>query len=406
MIQNEKIAVTGIGVVSSFGRGTQPFINALKNGIVGKNEVIRFDVTDPHYQQNCACNIQHELEEQLEELDSTKISTLALWACNEALAQSGLSTGNFDPFEVGLSIGTSHGGNHSLIKYLNQRWIENPVDIDHALLFNTSATVAGNVAKSLGIAGPVITISTACSSGTTSMGYAMDLLMNHETDVMIAGGADLISELSFSGFNNLQAICEDLPRPFSKTRTGLMLGEGAAFMVLERLSDAQKRDADILAQLVGYAINNDAYHPTAPHPEGTGAFEVMKTALENAGITIHDIDYINAHGTSTQANDPMELKAVKRLFESRINDICLSSTKSMIGHALGAAGSLEAAATILAMREGIVLPTMNFQEPIEEFEEINVVPNRTLKREIRFALSNSFAFAGHMASLVIKNNHY
>lgn len=404
MMQNEKIAVTGIGVVSPFGRGTQPFIDALKEGMVGKNQVIRFDVTDPHYQQHFACNIQHELEEQLEELDSTKISTLALWACKEALEQSGLCTSNFDPFEIGLSMGTSHGGNHSLIKYLKQRWVEKNGKVDHSLLFNTSATVAGNVAKNLGISGPVITISTACSSGTTSLGYAMDLLMNHETDIMIAGGADLISELSFSGFNSLQAICEDLPRPFSKTRTGLMLGEGAAFMVLERLEDAQERDANILAQLVGYAINNDAYHPTAPHPEGNGAFEVMKAALENAGITIEDIDYINMHGTSTQANDPMELKAVKRLFENRLDDICLSSTKSMIGHALGAAGSLEAAATILAMREELVLPTMNFQEPIEEFEEINVVPNHTLQRNTHYALSNSFAFAGHMASIVIKNN--
>ncbi len=189
-------------------------------------------------------------------------------------------------------------------------------------------------------------VSTACSSSTTSVGYAMDLLQSGRVDAMLAGGADLIDEVAFSGFNSLQNLAKDVYRPLSKTRTGLLLGEGAAIFVLERKADALQRRAPVYAELLGHAICNEAYHPTAPDKSGAGIIQVMQTALHNAGV-VDDVDYINAHGTGTDTNDPLELEAIKRLFGHRLNQMCVSSTKSMIGHAMGAAGSLELAATIL-----------------------------------------------------------
>ena len=398
----EAIVVTGIGLISSIGNSTREFVSNLKKGVNGSRAITRFDVSDPFYVSQSGATVSIP-EEELEKLDPSKIYTIALLSAEEAIARAKLQAASYHPYRIGVSVGTSHGGNHALIKFLKQQMELVNEEPDYNLLLSTSPSIAGMLSARLRFHGPVYTVSTACSSGTTSVGYAIELLRNDDVDAMIAGGADLFSELTFSGFNCLKALSPNGCKPLTENRTGLMLGEGAAMFVLERKSSAVRRGAAILAELPGYAISNEAYHETAPDPSGRNAYNVMKTALEDAKISVNDIDYINMHGTGTQANDPMELKAVKELFADRLPEIKVSSTKSMIGHALGAAGSLELAATILCMNQNVLPPTINFDQPISGFEDICVIPNQSIEKEIKYALSNSFAFAGHLASIVIKN---
>jgi 3-oxoacyl-[acyl-carrier-protein] synthase II len=395
------IVITGIGVVSPIGDGKEKFVRNLLAGTNGRKPIERFDVSDPAYRSKHGATIDSQYTDVHH--DPTKIAHLTLVAAREAIEDSAILFHQNDPYRIGLSIGTSHGSNHTLIRYIRQKINSSSDDPDYSLLMNTFPSVAGKVAADLGIRGPVYTFTTACSSGTVSIGNAMDLLMEKEVDIMIAGGTDIFSELTFSGFNALKSLTPDEVRPLSATRQGLLLGEGAAIFVLERKQDALNRGARIYAELPGYAIMNEAYHETAPDPTGENAYHVMLQAIRNAGIQPEDIDYINVHGTGTPANDSMELKAVKKLMKDHLQNIKVSSTKSMIGHALGAAGSLELAATVLCMKKGYVPPTINFEQPIEEMEHIDVVPHQAQKMHVTYALSNSFAFAGHLASIVIKN---
>jgi 3-oxoacyl-[acyl-carrier-protein] synthase II len=338
----------------------------------------------------------------MESYEPAKIAYIAVHAAREAFAEANLNN-VYNPNRCGVSIGTSHGGNHSLIKFLKQKFnLSNQDIIDYSLLLSTTPSIAGYISKELNLTGLNTSISTACSSSTTSIGIAADYIKSGLLDMAIAGGADLFSELTMSGFNSLKALCIDVCRPLSSTRTGLLLGEGSAFFILEKASKALERGAKIYAEILGFYFGNEAFHETAPDPSGESAYMVMKKAIEKSGITTDDIDYINMHGTATTANDPIELTAVKKLFQHRIKEIYVSSTKSMIGHALGAAGSLELAATVLAMENNFIPPTINFEESIPGFEDINVVPNVSLEKEITTALSNSFAFAGHMASIVVR----
>ncbi len=399
----ETIVVTGIGVISPVGNSSEEFARSIINGVNGSRAITRFDVSDPFYVSQSGATVtipEHELEEP----DPSKIFAIALRSAEEALSQAKIPADFYNPYRVGISIGTSHGGNHALIKFLKQQMQLIEGNTDYNLLLSTSPSIAGMLSAHLHFGGPVHTISTACSSGTTSVGYAIELLRNDDVDAMLAGGADLFSELTFSGFNCLKALSPNGCKPLTENRTGLMLGEGAAMFVLERKTAAVERGAKIWAEIPGYAISNEAYHETAPDPSGLNAYAVMKAALKDAKITVDDIDYINMHGTGTRANDPMELQAVKKLFANRLSHIKISSTKSMIGHALGAAGSLELAATILCMNQNVLPPTINFDQPIAGFEQIDMIPNQSIEKEIRYALSNSFAFAGHLASIVIKNS--
>ena len=400
-MKKEKIVVTGIGVISSIGYNKDEFMTGLKNGKSGRNLIQRFDVSnDVYLTKYAACLL--DFEDKLNEIDESKIATIALYSAKEAIEDSQIDLDKVNPFRMGISIGTSHGGNHSVMKFKKQQLelVDEPVD--HSLLFLSSPTMAGIVSKQLGIQGPNMTISTACSSSTTSIGYAMDMLANNKVDVMLAGGADIFSELSFSGFNCLKLLTDDLCRPLSKGRSGLMLGEGSAMFVLEREQSALKRNARIYAELPGYAIGNEAFHETAPDASGINIYNLMNKALENANVNTDEVDYVNTHGTGTVTNDPTELSAIKRLFNSNMKNMCVSSTKSMIGHALGAAGCLELATTLLAMENDFIPPTINFEEPIEGLEDINVVPNKAIEKGFNVAMYNSFAYAGHIASIVIK----
>ncbi len=241
---------------------------------------------------------------------------------------------------------------------------------------------------------------TACSSSATSIGFASDLIRSGAHEIVITGGSESLSEVTFAGFNALRVVDPEYCRPFDKNRRGLSLGEGAAILVLENYEKAKKKGATIYAEVLGYATNSDAFHMTSPDPEAMGMSRVMVKALERASVAANQVDYINAHGTATRANDHLETKAIKKVFgEKDAGDLAISSTKSMVGHCLGAGGAIEAVATILALREQVVPPTIHLDEPDPDCD-LDYVPLQSRPRKIRIALSNSFAFGGNNTSLV------
>jgi len=244
-------------------------------------------------------------------------------------------------------------------------------------------------------------VSTACSSSATSIGYGFDLISSGVHSIVLSGGSEALSELTFAGFNALRQVDPEYCRPFDKNRKGLSLGEGAAVLVLEDYEHARQRGANIYARVLGYAINSDAFHMTSPHPNAIGMRKVMARALERAGVSVDQVDYVNTHGTGTKINDRTETVAVKELFGQELSRrLSLSSVKSMVGHCLGAAGAIEAAATVLAITDQIVPPTIHLDTP-DETCDLDYTPNSSRSREIGVALSNSFAFGGNNTCLVL-----
>jgi 3-oxoacyl-[acyl-carrier-protein] synthase II len=244
------------------------------------------------------------------------------------------------------------------------------------------------------------TISTACSSSSTSIGYGFDLIQTGVHDIVVTGGSEALSELTFAGFNSLRVMDPLYCRPFDKNRNGLSLGEGSAIFILENYERAQDRGATIYAEVLGYAINADAFHMTTPDPDAMGMSTVMAKALKRAGLSTKQVDYINAHGTATKINDDVETRAINRVFgRKKARELAISSTKSMIGHCLGSAGAIEAAATALALYSQTIPPTIHLDEPDPDCN-LDYVPNHSRAQEIHFALSNSFAFGGNNTSLV------
>lgn len=251
--------------------------------------------------------------------------------------------------------------------------------------------------RQLGVGGAVFVNTSACAAGTTALGVAYSLITSGVADLVIAGGVDPLTEFSCYGFHSLQNLSSTPCRPFDRNRDGITLGEGGALFILEELSAAKERNAHIYAEILGYGLGNDAYHATSPDPSGNGAYRVMKQAIEQAGIEETEIDYINTHGTGTVINDGMEIKAIERL-----NSECvINSTKSQIGHCLAAAGAIEFAATVLSVESGEIYPSVNIEDEVEKSSNITIVKGTTKKKEVKHALSNSFAFAGNAASVAV-----
>jgi 3-oxoacyl-[acyl-carrier-protein] synthase II len=265
----------------------------------------------------------------------------------------------------------------------------------------------GNVSMTLGVQGAAIAVATACASGADALGLAMDMIRAGRADIVIAGGAEsTVTEYCIGGFQSMKALSTNPDpatacRPFDKERDGFVMGEGAAVLILESEAHAKARGAKVYAELAGYCATADAYHLTAPHPDGVGIVKAMRAAMEDAGLTPADVDYINAHGTSTPLNDPMETKAVKTVFGDDARRIKISSTKSMTGHLLGAAGAIEALITVLAIRDGVFPPTIGHKTPDPECD-LDIVPNAIQTGPIRAALSNSLGFGGHNTTVAIK----
>ena len=416
-----RAVITGIGLVTPLGANTEASWVNLLRGESGIKPVQNFDVTD--LPAKIAGTISQSEDDRdafrpddwLEPKEQRKIDRfilLGLVAATQAVNDSGWEPKTEEEqTKTGVIIGSGIGGlqqiydNSIKLKEAGPRRIS-PFFIPAALI----NLVSGHVSIKFGFKGPNHSVVTACSTGAHAIGDAARLVMLGDADVMVAGGAEAaVNRLGFAGFAAARALSTNFnetpteaSRPWDKDRDGFVMGEGAGIVVVEEFEHAKRRGAQIYGELVGYGLSGDAYHITAPAENGDGAFRAMKNALERSNLVCADIDYINAHGTSTPLGDMIELNAVRRLFGTDISSVAMSSTKSSIGHLLGAAGSVEAIFSLLAMRDNIVPPTLNLNNPSEGCEDVNLVPHVAQEKKTDAVLSNSFGFGGTNASLVFK----
>jgi len=416
-----RVVVTGVGLLTPLGCGTATSWNRLINSESGIDSITSFDVSDiPAKIAGQITEGEGEGEfnpdnyitpKERRRVDDFIVYGMA--AAQEAVEDSGWTPEtDEDRFRTGVLIGSGIGGLPEINKGSLTVDCESGGGVRRLSPFFIPASlinlISGQVSIKYGFKGPNHAVVTACSTGAHAIGDAARLIMWEDADVMVAGGAEAACcRIGMAGFAQAKALStsyNDTPekgsRPWDKGRDGFVMGEGAGIVVLEELEHAKKRGAKIYAEIVGYGLSGDAYHITAPTPDGDGAYRCMKMAMKRAGLNPEDIDYVNAHGTSTMA-DVIELAAVKRAFGDAVNDISMSSTKSAIGHLLGAAGSVEAIFSILAMHHGIVPPTLNLEDP-DEGCDIDLVPLKAKERKVRAALSNSFGFGGTNATLIFK----
>ena len=397
-----RAVVTGLGILTSIGRDLPSFWKNLLEGICGIDRITLFDPSG--YRVKKAAEVKgfeprrHFSPRQLKRM--SRCDQLGMKAVLEALTDSALDMGKEDRERIGIFIGGGAGGIFSAEKYRKEMIRRGWRKVGPTLLlpFSTCA-LNDTIAEEYRILGPRATIATACSSSATAIGCGVDAIRAGEIDAAIVGGSESLSEVTFGGFNSLRSVDEEYCRPFDLNRKGLSLGEGAAFLILEEAEHARKRGGKILAELMGYGLSGDGQHMTAPDPEGKGAARAMEEALKDAGVSPEDVGYINAHGTATPANDAAETRAIKTLFGERAGKIPVSSSKSMIGHCLGAAGALEAVATVLAVRDDRIPPTIHYQTPDPQCD-LDYVPNRAREAAVNVAVSNSFAFGGNNTALV------
>jgi 3-oxoacyl-[acyl-carrier-protein] synthase II len=300
---------------------------------------------------------------------------------------------------VGVVLGAGSGGILSVEKYFRDFYQGGKKSSPSLLISYSLATTTDLIAIESGLKGPRTTTATVCSSSSASVGVAYEMIQMGLADVMVTGGSDSLCEVSYSGFNSLKLVDPEGCRPFDKRRQGLVIGEGAGILILEELEHAFKRGASIRSEFLGYGICADAYHLTAPEPNGEGVERVIKIALAHAGVSPEEVDTINAHGTATPFNDISETRGIKRVFGERAKEIPISGIKSMVGHCLGSAGGIEAVATVLTLETGIIPPTIHYEVP-DPLCDLNYTPNQSVKRDVRVALSNSFAFGGNNVCLV------
>ena len=415
-----RVVVTGLGMVSPLGGDVE---TSWKNIIASKSgaaTITRFDPTD--YKCRIACEVKpadheygydpsldvdHKIQRQVDLFIVFGIS-----AASQALRDAGLDNmSEEERLRAGCSIGSGIGGlpgieSESLV-LANKGPSRVSPHFVHGRLINL---ISGQVSIKYGLMGPNHAVVTACSTGAHSIGDAARMFAMDDADVMLAGGAEsAICPIGIAGFAQARALSthfNDTPekgsRPYDVNRDGFVMGEGAGVVVLEEYEHAKKRGAKIYAEVIGYGLSGDAYHVTAPHPEGSGGYRAMEMALRKSGLSLADIDYVNAHGTSTPMGDELELGAVKRLFGDHLSTMSMSSTKSAIGHLLGGAGAVETIFCILAIRDQIVPPTLNLDNPDEGTEGADLVPKVAKKRKVKAALNNSFGFGGTNASLIMK----
>lgn len=414
-----RIVVTGLGLVTPLGGDVETTWANLLAGKSGAGRITRFDTAD----QKChiACEVKgadhpwgFDANKRVDVKTQRQVDPFIIYgidAAGQALEDAGLADMDEGTrLRAGCSIGAGIGGlpgieSESLVLAEKGPGRVSPHFV-HGRLINL---ISGQVSIKYGLMGPNHAVVTACSTGAHSIGDAARMIRDGDADIMLAGGAEsTICPIGIAGFAQARALCtafndepERASRPYDKDRDGFVMGEGAGVLVLEEYEHAKARGAKIYAEVVGYGLSGDAYHVTAPHPEGFGAYRAMEMALKKAGMTPADIDYINAHGTSTMA-DTIELGAVKRLFGDAIGHVSMSSTKSAIGHLLGGAGAVEAIFCILALRDQIVPPTLNLDNPDEGTDGVDLVPHVARKRTVRAVLNNSFGFGGTNASLVMK----
>jgi 3-oxoacyl-[acyl-carrier-protein] synthase II len=408
-----RVVVTGLGVVTALGHNATDFWQSLLAGRSGIDRVTRFDPTD------FPCKVGAEVRDwdpakfwdPKEARRNDRYTNFAVVAALQALADAGLSTGVYDPDRTGVIIGSGIGGLETIGKQAKALFDGGPRKVSPFMIPSLiSNMAAGVVAIVAGAKGPNFGVVSACSTGTHALGMAARHLQHGDADVMIAGGSEAaITNLGYGGFCAMRAMStnfNDQPsrssRPFDRQRDGFVMGEGAGVVILETLEHAQKRGARIYCELVGYAATCDAYHITSPDPEGQGLAKALRIALKDAKLAPAEIDYINAHGTSTQYNDKFETMAVRSVFGEFAPKIPMSSTKSMTGHLLGAAGGIEAIVCIKAIQSGEIPPTINLEEPDLPDCDLDYVPNVKRTHRVRAALSSNLGFGGHNAVVVFR----
>jgi 3-oxoacyl-[acyl-carrier-protein] synthase II len=401
-LRPHRVVITGLGVIAAIGNDLSTFRESLFRGRRGIGPVSLFDVSD----FPCTLAGQVHSPDLKAGFDAgtlkraSRCDLLGMVAAREAVADAGL-TGQSGGVDRGVVLGAGAGGMLSWEAFRRAQY-EDRRPRPSGLLSSPPCTLTDRLAQAYGLTGYRTTVTTACSSSTTAIGVALDLIRCGELNLALVGGSEALCELTFAGFNALRVMSDEPCRPFDKDRKGLSLGEGAAVLVLETYEHALRRGAQIYAEVLGYAINSDAYHMTAPHPEGRGMLAVMQQALANAGVTAGQIAYVNAHGTATPVNDPLETRAVKSVFSRDPRQAPLvSSTKSMLGHCLGAAGGIEAVATVLAVHHQMAPPTAGLETPDPDCD-LDYVPGEGRSTVIEHAVSNSFAFGGNNACIVFK----
>ncbi len=408
-----RVVITGLGVVSPIGTGVEKFWSNLIAGVSGIDIIKRFDPVELGLPVHIAGEVKDfDPEKYFDKKEVQKVSDFikfAIAAAEEAIKDSALLESKFDPYRVGVIIGTGIGGLRDIEEQQKVLMEKGPRRVSPFFIpYGISNMASGLVAIRFGFKGPNYCVVSACATGNHAIGDAMRLIQKGDIDVAIAGGCEsAITPLGVAGFASMRALStrnhepQKASRPFDKDRDGFVMGEGAGILVLEEYEHAKARGAKIYAELVGYGATDDAFHITAPCADGEGAYMCMKLALEDGGVKPEEIDYINAHGTSTPLNDKSETLAIKRLFGEHAYKLKISSNKSMIGHLLGAAGAVEAVATVKTVQTGIIPPTINLENPDPECD-LDYVPNKAIEYPVVYALSNSFGFGGTNACLLFK----
>ncbi len=414
-----RVVVTGLGMVSPLGGDIETSWRNILAAKSGATRITRFDPTDFACQIACEVKppeheygfdpgkrVDHKIQRQVD-----PFIVYGLDAAGQALEDAGLTDmSEEERYRAGVSIGSGIGGLPGIEKESLVLHEKGPRRVSphfvHGRLINL---ISGQVSIRYGLMGPNHAVVTACSTGAHSIGDAARMIIMDDADVMVAGGAEsALCPLGIAGFAQARALStrndepEKASRPYDVDRDGFVMGEGAGVVVLEEYERAKARGAKIYAELVGYGMSGDAYHVTAPHPEGAGGYRAMEVAMKRSGLDLSDIDYINAHGTSTPLGDELELNAVRRLFGNAVGKMSMSSTKSAIGHLLGGAGAVEAIFCILAIRDQIVPPTLNLDNPSEGTAGVDLVPHVAKERPVKAVLNNSFGFGGTNASLVMR----
>jgi 3-oxoacyl-[acyl-carrier-protein] synthase II len=413
-MESKRVVITGLGAITPLGNNVPEYWEGLSNGVSGADYIQQFDCTK--FKTRFACEVKNfEATNYLERKEARKLDRFthfALIASDEAVKDAGISKENVNPDRVGVIFGSGIGGittfQDDVMEFARGDGTPrfNPFFIPKMIL----DIAAGQISMRYGFRGPNFAVVSACASSTNAIIDAFDNIRLGKADIILSGGTEaVISESGVGGFNAMKALSErnDDPktasRPFDKDRDGFVMGEGAGVLVVEELEHAKARGAKIYCEIAGGGASADAYHITAPHPDGLGAKNVMHAALNEAGMQPDDIDYINVHGTSTPLGDIAETKAILNVFGESAHKLNISSTKSMTGHCLGAAGVVEALACILAITKDIVPPTINHFTDDPAFDpKLNFTFNQAQKREVNAALSNTFGFGGHNASIIFK----
>ncbi len=407
----KRVVITGLGPVTPIGIGKGEYWNSLINGKSGVGYITRFDTEE--FPTKIAAEIKDFTPEdyidkrELRRMD--RFTQYALVATHLALKDGEVILEKEDKERIGVVLGSGIGGMETLEAEHSKLLEKGPRRVSPVFIpMMISNMASGQISIYYGLKGPSMVITTACASGTHAIGESFRMIQNGICDLIITGGSEAaITPIALAGFSSMKALStrNDEPskasRPFDKSRDGFVMGEGAGVVILEELEHALRRGARIYAEVVGYGATSDAYHMTAPDPSADGAKRAMELALKDGNIDYRQVGYINAHGTSTYYNDKLETLAIKELFKEHAYKLNISSTKSMTGHLLGAAGGIEAIATALAINEGKIPPTINYETPDEECD-LNYTPNQFVEKEVEYAMSNSLGFGGHNATILLK----